>query len=403
MAEFHSRVADASGKVSTLVETGASEAEVRRHLAEKGLLVLSLRRRALPGLDLLQRSQPRTRYSANDFFLFNQQFVTLIRAGLPILKALELLAQRSARPGLRTVLNDIRIRVQGGASLSDAFRDQALFSEVYTTSLLAGERSGNLAGVLEQFIAYQRVTGTVRRRLLTALVYPSLLIVVAAGVLSYVTLYVIPRFADLYNEMNVNLPPLTVAVVTVALNLRAWLLLLLLLVAGGVAGVVMMRRSDAGARSLDQLQMKLPLIGNIFLRFRLAQFCRTLATLLTGGIPVVPALEVAAGAMESPVLRHAVSTSARRVSEGEPLHAALHQTGVVPDLVTEMIEVGEGTGALPQMLNSVAEFYEEELNTKLTALLALVEPLLLVIMGGVILTILVALYLPIFSIGAVAR
>jgi type IV pilus assembly protein PilC len=314
-----------------------------------------------------------------------------------------LLAERSARPGLRAVLTDIRERVRGGASLSEGFRAQGLFPEVYISSLLAGERSGNLAGVLEQYIAYQRVTGTVRRRLLTALVYPALLVVVAAGVLSYVTLFVIPRFAELYSEMNVSLPALTVAVVTVALNIRASLLVLLLVVAVAAVVLVLVGRTGGGAQILDRAWMKIPLIGDIILKFRLAQFTRTLSTLLAGGIPLVPSLEVSAGAMGSPVLRSSIATAAVGVSEGQSLHAALARTGIVPDLVTEMIEVGESTGALPHMLNSVAEFYDEDLNTRLTTLLALVEPMLLVVMGGIILVILVALYLPIFSIGTVVR
>ncbi|HKZ53677.1 MAG TPA: type II secretion system F family protein [Candidatus Acidoferrales bacterium] len=403
MAEFLCRVADASGKSFTQMETANSEAEVRQRLTEKGLHIYSVRGRSLPSLALRWPSRTRPRFSASDFFLFNQQFVTLIRAGLPILRAVELLADRSTRPGLRMVLNDIRERVRGGASLSEGFRAQGLFPEVYISSLLAGERSGNLAGVLEQYIAYQRVTGTVRRRLLTALVYPALLVVVAAGVLSYVTLFVIPRFAELYSEMNVSLPALTVAVVTVALNLRASLLVLLLIVAVVAVVLVLVGRTEGGAQTLDRARMKVPLVGDIILKFRLAQFTRTLSTLLAGGIPLVPSLEVSAGAMGSPVLRSSIAAASVRVSEGQSLHAALARTGIVPDLVIEMIEVGESTGALPQMLNSVAEFYEEDLNTRLTTLLALVEPLLLVVMGGIILVILVALYLPIFSIGSVVR
>ncbi len=403
MAEFLCRVADASGKSFTQMETASSEAEVRQRLAEKGFHIYSVRGRSLPSLALRWPGRSRPRFSASDFFLFNQQFVTLIRAGLPILRAVELLAERSTRPGIRAVLRDIRERVRGGSSLSEGFRAQGLFPEVYISSLLAGERSGNLAGVLEQYIAYQRVTGTARRRLLTALVYPALLVVVAAGVLSYVTLFVIPRFAELYSEMNVSLPALTVAVVTVALNLRASLLVLLLVAAVVAVVLLLVGRTEGGGQSLDRAWMKIPLVGDIILKFRLAQFTRTLSTLLAGGIPLVPSLEVAGGAMGSPVLRHSITAAAVRVSEGQSLHAALARTGIVPDLVTEMIEVGESTGALPQMLDSVAEFYEEDLDTRLTTLLALVEPLLLVVMGGIILVILVALYLPIFSIGTVVR
>ncbi|MGH9805137.1 MAG: type II secretion system F family protein [Candidatus Acidiferrales bacterium] len=403
MASFLCRVADARGHIFTQVEEAGSEAEVRQRLSERGLYIYSVRGQGLPALawDFSRKARPG--FSSDNFLLFNQQFVTLIRAGLPILKALDLLTDRTSRPGLRIVLDDIRQRVKGGASLSDAFAAQGLFSEVYTSALLAGERSGNLAGVLDQYITYQKITGSVRRRLLTALVYPALLVIVAAAVLSYVALFVIPRFAELYSEMNTELPPLTVAVVTIALNLRASLLVFLLLIASAVTALVLISRSEAGAQALDRGRMKLPLIGNILLKFRVAQFSRTLATLLTGGIPLVPSLEVSAGAMESPALKRIIESAAVRVSEGQSLNSALAGTGIIPDLVTEMIEVGESTGALPQMLVSVAEFYEEELNTMLARLLALVEPLLLVVMGATILIILVALYLPIFSIGSAVR
>jgi type IV pilus assembly protein PilC len=403
MAQFLCRVADERGKVFTQVETAASEAEVRRRMAEKGLFVYSIRGRTLPSLSLQLPGISKGKISTNQFLLFNQQFVTLIRAGLPILRALDLLADRSSQPRLKELLNEVRERIRGGASLSEAFRAQGMFPEVYTSSLLAGERSGNLDSVLEQYVAYQKVTSGVRRRLLNALVYPTLLIIVAGLVLSYVTLEVIPKFSQLYKEMNVDLPPITVAVVTVAENLRASIFVFLVLVGAAVVGMFLFTRSEGGAQAIDRARMRIPLIGEVVLKFRLAQFCRTLSTLLGGGIPLVPSLEVASGAMVSPVLRHTVAVAANRVSEGQSLHAALSLTDVFPELVTEMIEVGENTGALPQMLESVAEFYEEELNSRLAMLLTLVEPLLLLVMGGLVLTILVALYLPIFSVGAVMR
>lgn len=403
MGEFVCKVIDARGQASTHVERAASEAEVRQRLSEQGLYVYSVRGRILSGVSWRHLRPRRQRPSPDELLLFNQQFVTLIRAGLPILRALDLLAERATRPRLRAILDDIRTRVRGGASLSEAFRAQGIFSEVYTSSLLAGERSGNLAGVLEQYVAYLRTTRSVSRRLLTALVYPALLVTVAAGVLTFVTIYVIPRFAQLYGEMNASLPALTVGVITFALNVRAYAAVFALVIVAVAAGMLVAARSEVGARGLDRAWMKIPLAGDILLKFRLAQFSRTLSTLLTGGIPLVPSLGVAAGATASPVLRHTILTAAQRVSEGQSLHTALARTGVVPPLVTEMIEVGEGTGALPQMLNSVAEFYEDELNTRLATLLALIEPLLLLVTGAVVLVILVALYLPIFSVGTLVR
>lgn len=402
MAEFICKVADARGHVTTQVETAETEAEVRQRLTEQGLFLYSVRTRGLPTVSLRWPGR-RKRISPDEFLLFNQQFITLIRAGLPIMQALELLSERAARPALRSLLGDIRQRVRGGASLSDAFAAQGVFPEVYTTALLAGERSGNLPTVLEQYIAYQRVTGSVRRRLLTTLVYPALLVVVASAVLTYVILYVVPKFAELYGDMQAQLPALTVAVLTFALNVRQSVLVLAILITAAAVGVGFWSRTEGGGQFLDRLRMGLPIVGDILLKFRLTQFCRTLATLLSSGIPLVPSLEVASGAMGSPVLRRAVATAAQGVREGKSLHAALSETGVIPGLVTEMVEVGESTGALPAMLGSVAEFYEDELDARLTRLIALVEPLLLLVVGGVILVILIALYLPIFSLGAMAR
>ncbi|MFQ5723618.1 MAG: type II secretion system F family protein, partial [Terriglobia bacterium] len=371
MGEFVCKVADARGQVSVQVEEAGSAAEARSRLGEKGLLVYSVRSKALPGISWPWRPR-RPAVSANDFLLFNQQFITLIRAGLPILRALELLAERAARPNLRALLEDIRRRVRGGDSLSEAFAAQEAFSPVYISTLLAGERSGNLAGVLDYYVNYQKVTGAVRRRLLGALVYPALLILVAAGVLAGLITYVIPRFAELYTDMHASLPKFTLLVVNFSLAVRDSVWLLTLLALGLVAAGVVAARTEAGAQALDRLRLRLPLAGSILLRFRLAQFCRTLSTLLAGGIPVVPSLEVAGGALESPVLRRAVATAVQRVREGQSLHDALARTGEIPGLVTEMIEVGETTGALPQMLTSVAEFYEEELNVQLGWVLSLV-------------------------------
>lgn len=403
MGEFVCKVADARGRVFTQVENASSASEVRQRLGKKGLYVYSVRGQSLASFFEREGETSLKPISGNDFLLFNQQLATLVRAGLPILKALDLLAQRTNKPALAAVLDVARKRIRAGASLSDALKETGMFSGVYTTAVLAGERSGDLVGVLEQYIAYQKVTGSIRRKLKTALVYPALLVVVSILVLSSVIVFIIPEFAALYDDMNAELPAITQAVIFFANQIREWILLLLVIVAGGVAAFFAVKRNQAGARALDRIWMDLPLVGTVVQQFRLAQFARTLGTLLKGGIPLVSALETAGGAMESPVLRHAVALSVERVREGRALHTSLSDTGVIPEMVTEMIEVGETTGALPAMLESVAEFYDEELDARVATLMALVEPLLLLVVGGTVLLILIALYLPIFSIGAVIK
>ena len=402
MPEFICKVADASGRVYVEREAAESEQDVRRKLGERGLLVYSvtsgggLVAQVVPAL----RSQRRRTISGSDFLIFNQQFVTLVRAGLPILKALDLLAERAGAERLRPVLRAVRDRVKEGATLSEAFEQQGSFDRVYTTSLLAGERSGNLAGVLDSYIGYQRVTSGFRKRLLAALVYPAILMFAASGILTYVTTFVIPRFAQLYAELEVELPTITVVVTRLATDYR-WEVL------GTVALAVLLvfftslwSRTDRGGYTVDRLTLRTPVVGNIWIKFQVAQLCRTLATLLQGGIPLVSALETAGGAVRSRLFSEALGASAESVRQGQPLSASLAGTRLLPPLALEMVEVGEASGSLAPMLGSVADFYEEEVNTRLSTLVAVIEPAILIFMAAVVLIILLALYLPIFSIGA---
>jgi type IV pilus assembly protein PilC len=405
MPDFICKVADSSGRVFEEREAAQSEQDVRRKLGERGLLVYSvssgggLVAQLVPAL----RTARRRTLSGSDFQIFNQQFVTLVRAGLPILKALDLLAERAAAESLRPTLRAIRDRVKEGATLSEAFEQQGNFDRVYTTSLLAGERSGNLVGVLESYIAYQKVTSGFRKRLLGALVYPAILVVAASGILTYVTTFVIPRFAELYKDLNVDLPEITIIVTRIATQFRwevlgAVALVILLVVFG-----IMWSRTDKGGYATDRMTHRLPVLGNIWVKFQVAQLCRTLATLLQGGIPLVSALETAAGAVRSRLFSEALRGSAECVRQGQPLSAGLQGTHLIPALALEMVQVGEASGSLSAMLASVADFYEDEVNTRLSTLVAVIEPSILIFMAAVVLVILLALYLPIFSIGASAH
>jgi type IV pilus assembly protein PilC len=402
MPEFICKVADASGRVFEEREAAESEQEARRKLGERGLLVYSvssgggLVAQVVPAL----RSRRARAVSGSDFLIFNQQFVTLIRAGLPILKALDLLAERAGAARLRPILQGVRDRVKEGATLSEAFEQQGSFDRVYTTSLLAGERSGNLAGVLDSYIGYQKVTSGFRKRLLAALVYPAILVCAAAAILTYVTAFVIPRFAELYTELEVDLPTITVVVTRLATDYRWEVLGAAALVVLLVMFVSLWSRTDRGGYAVDRLTLRLPVAGGIWIKFQVAQLCRTLATLLLGGIPLVSALETAGGAVRSRLFSEALGTAAESVRQGQALSAALAGTRILPAMALEMIEVGEASGSLAPMLGSVADFYEEEVNTRLSALVAVIEPAILIFMAAVVLVILLALYLPIFSIGA---
>jgi type IV pilus assembly protein PilC len=396
MAEFVCKVGDATGKVFQQVETAQSEAEARQKLSDRGLFVFSVRSH-LGIFSQFSRSRRDRIVRGSDFLIFNQQFNTLIKAGLPILKALDLLAERAASPRLRPVLTDVRDRVREGAVLSDAFADAGVFSKVYTTALIAGEKSGNLPGVLDDFIAYQRVTSGVKKRLLAVLVYPAILVTVGTAILTYLVTFVVPRFAGLYHEMNVPLPWATQMLTTLTVGYRFWLIGAAVLIVVGIAGLFLWSRTAEGGIHVDRMKLRLPIVGDTWIKFQMAQFARTLATLLGGGTPLVPALQTASESIDSRLVSAAVSQAAEKVREGEPLHASLAATGLMPSLALEMVEVGEASGALAPMLNSVAQFYEEETSLRLQALISFVEPAVLLFMGLVVAFILIALYLPLFS------
>ena len=395
MAQFECKVADAAGNISLQVEAAQSEAEARQRLGERGLFVYSVKQRArlIPQMGVRRGRN----VGGTDFLIFNQQFNTLIKAGLPILKALDLLAERAAVPRLRPLLRDVRDRVREGALLSEALEKEGVFPKVYTTSVLAGEKSGNLSGVLEYYIAYQRVTTGFQRRLVAALIYPAILVIVTTLILSYIVGYVIPQFAKLYSELNVPLPTTTQFLVTMAVGYRWYFLGAIVAVVLGIMAAYAWSFSEKGGIVVDRAKFGFPIFGEIWVKFHVAQLVRTLATLLAGGTPLVNALETTAKATESRLIGSAVEQSALRVREGASLHQSLADTGVIPGLAIEMIEVGEATGALAPMLTSVAEFYEEDVNLRLQALLNLIQPVILVLMAIVVAFILISLYLPVFS------
>jgi len=397
MAEFVCKVGDTTGRVYQQVETAQSEDEARQRLADRGFYVFSVRSQ-LNILAHLGRARSEHAIRPHDFLIFNQQFHTLIKAGLPILKALDLLAERVSAVRLRPILAEVRQRVRDGALLSEALAAQGSFPPVYVTVIAAGERSGNLTGVLEQYISYLRVSTGFRGRLLTSLIYPSVLVITAVLVVTYVVTYALPQFAALYHELNVPLPTPTRVLLAIALPLRTYFIGLVIALIAGAAFIFFWTRSDRGALAVDRMKPKIPVLGDIWLKAQVAQFVRTLSTLLAGGTPLVPALHTSAAAIGSKLVSTSVEQAADRVKEGQALHVSLAETRLIPGLALEMIEVGEASGALAAMLTSVAEFYEEEVSTSLERSLSLIPIVILVVMAVVVGFLLISLYLPMFSL-----
>ena len=395
MNEFIVKLADERGRVQEQTHAAATAEELRSRFTQAGYLVYSVKPRSTIG------RSAKKKVKLELFLIFNQQFLTLIRAGLPILSSLDLLAKRQKDLSFRAQLEDVGSRVKTGESISAAFEAQGTVPLVYTTTLLAGERSGNLEEVLQRYLDFQRVALTFRKKLRASLIYPAFLIVMVIGLFTFLITFVVPRFASLYAQLGTKLPTLTLWLLTLGQNAQHYgLYIAPVLVLIGYL-VVRWSKSEAGADFIDRVRIKTPILGTVWLKYQVGLFSRTLATLLTGGLPLVPSLETAARSIESRSIAKAVRVSGETVREGKGLALSLERTGVFPELSIEMIEVGESTGALPQMLNSVAEFFEEDVQTSLAAIMSLVEPIILIGMGVVVVIVLIALYLPIFSLNGV--
>ena len=401
MAEWTLKYADARGEIRQQVAIANSERELRDRYTQQGFLIYSVKPHG-EGAGLAGFAARRQKLNVEKFLIFNQQFVTLIRAGLPILKSLDLLADRLTDPKLGKHIQAVRDEVRNGALLSDAFSAQGVFPPIYVTSIMAGEKSGALGEVLERFIAYQKLALAVRKKILLSLMYPAVLISLVLCLMVFLITYVVPKFAELYTSMQASLPMMTQLLIAVGTTARGYVALIFGCVVAAVIGLRFYARTDAGNEAFDRLKLRVPVLGEVWIKYQVAQFSRVLSTLLVGGIPLLQALETASDSLGTILLKRTLDKARRMVREGQSLSSSLAATKIFPGLSIDMIEVGESTGALPQMLTSVAEFYEDDVNTRMTASLALIEPAIMIFMGIFVAFVLIALYLPIFSLADTA-
>lgn len=398
MAEWTLKYADARGEIHQQVAQAASEGEVRDRFTQQGFLVYSVKPRSeMAGLTSGLRPTGK-KLNIEKFLIFNQQFVTLVRAGLPILKALDLLAERLTDAKLSTHIRSVRDEVRNGAMLSEAFARQGVFPPIYVTSVLAGERSGSLAEVIERFITYQKLALSVRKKLLLSLLYPALLVSLVICLIIFLITFVVPNFAGLYQSMQAQLPAPTLILIAIGTTARSYVLLGVGALVVAVLGFRAWSRTPGGRETVDRVILRIPIAGEVWLKYQVAQFSRVLSTLLIGGIPLMQALATAADSLGTEVLKKVLVQATKLVQEGQSLSGALRITKVFPSLSLDMIEVGESTGALPAMLGSVAEFYEDDVSTRVTAALSLIEPIIMIFMGIFVAFVLISLYLPIFSL-----
>lgn len=401
MPDFVIKMADERGHMLQKMESGTSVSELRDRYLQQGYFVYWVKPRGLLAGGEINLPQ-RKKVKLEEFLVFNQQFVTLVRAGLPILNALDLLNRRQRNPFFRSLLENVHQRVESGELLSDAFAAQNVFPKIYTTTLLAGEKSGNLEEVLNRYINFQRMALAFRKKLLASLVYPALLFILVIAMLTFLVTFVVPQFATLYAAIGRAdaIPPTTQLLLDLGVGVRHYLPFIVLALIAVIAAGWRWRASESGGAAIERARLRIPLLGEIWMKYQVAVFARMLATLLSGGLSLVPSLETAGSSMPSRLIKGGIAAATVRVREGQSLSKSLEETQTMPDLAVEMIEVGESTGALPAMLTSVAEFYEEDVQTALTAAMSLIEPLILVVMGGIVLFVLISLYMPLFTLGA---
>jgi len=399
--EFRCRLASPNGEIVEGVYVADNEAKLRHELEEKGLFVLSLQPKgAIAGVSV--RLPRRSAINTREFLVFNQELATLLKAGMPLVQSLDLLRRRVTTPTFRGVLDDVHEKVRAGSALSDAFGSHGeLFPSVYTASLLAGERSGNLDAVLRRYVEYTKIIATLKRKTISALVYPAILVTLAFGLVSIIVLKVVPQFSDFYASFGAELPLLTRIIVSVSDFVRAQFLLLVLIVVIAVVTFLGWIRQPGQKAKFDHLILAVPMLGQVAGKFGTSQMARTLSTLLGGGLPLVNALDIAAKSIGNQYMAAQLEIVSNRVREGESFARALEARRVFPEVAVKMAEVGESTGALQDMLNTVADFYDEEIATNMERFVTLVEPILLVIMGMVIAGLLLALYMPLFQLSSV--
>ncbi|MBC7912226.1 MAG: type II secretion system F family protein [Pyrinomonadaceae bacterium] len=403
MAEFICRLGTPAGDVITRTVEAPGVHEARSRLEQEGFRVFAVTPPKTGGVSALTRGGgggSNARVKASDFLLFNQQLAALFRAGIPILQAITMLRKRAASSRLRVVLDEVEQAIRGGAALSAAFAAQGeIFPRIYTASILAGERSGALDDVLNRYVTYMRRNVQLRRKIRGALAYPSFLLIASVGMVAFLSVYVVPRMSELFQGLSANskLPTVTVIVVgisSVISNNIVWLAPLLIVSA---VAFWFWSRTPAGRLVIDRMLLKVPLAGKLLVQLSVAQVTRSLATLLAGGITLVESWEIAAESITNRELRRRSSEILPMVREGRSFTESLEAARWLPDLALDMIGIGERSGSLREMLDEVSAFYDAESEVRLEQLTTTLEPAILVVMGGVVITILLAIYLPIIQ------
>jgi type IV pilus assembly protein PilC len=399
MAEYICRLGTPGGEIVTRTVEGLSERELRQRLSQEGYRIFSVETSGMvAGVRIRTTGERTVKIKLDDFLLFNQQLAALIHAGLPVLQSIQMLRERSPNPKLRMILGDVEARIKSGSALSAALAAQGeTFPRIYTASILAGERAGSLDDVLRRYVEYTKSIAQLRRKIRSALTYPIILLCAAFILIVVLTTYVIPQFSSLYENMGAELPLITTFVVGLSSAVRNNIYWLVPGIIAMLVGLVSWRRTEKGRRAIDSLLLKIPIVGELVRQLTTAQLSRSLATLLAGGITLVESFQIALTSVSNRALLRSTEPVLSKIREGKPFTDSLAAAGWLPPLAVDMIGVGERSGSLREMLDEVAGFYDAETEVKLGQLTAFIEPAILITMGGIVVTILLAIYMPLLQ------
>ena len=392
--EYVCRVGTPAGEVVEQSFSASDETSLRADLEQKGFYVFTVRRPlGLKGLGVGREKVPTA-----SLMLFSQELSALLKAGLPLVQSLDVMLDRQRHAVFRRSLTSIRDKVKTGVALSEAFRGEGtLYPPMLSASLVAGERTGSLEEVLRRFVQYMRLNLNLKRKAISAAIYPALLVAMMCGLMAVAVIKVIPEFEKFFADLDIEMPFLTRALMGFSQVIRGQLGLILLVLGAGTAGFIAWRRRESSGITIDRLFLKLPYLGRLMRIYATSQLARTLSSLLAGGLPLVNAMEVSASSIGNRAMAAAVGQAVPHIREGKSLTHALETTGMLENVALEMVKVGEQTGALGDMLNAIAEFYEEELDVAISSVLSLVEPIMLICMAVVVAVMLLAFYLPLFE------
>jgi type IV pilus assembly protein PilC len=398
MALYSCKLGSSDGKVIVKEFEAVSRETLRLSLEEKGFFVFEVRKKPLQFL--LDKGLTRKKISNKELLTFNQELLVLIKAGLPIIQAFDTILERAGKGKLPEMLRDIREDIKGGAALSDAFEKfPAAFSHLYIASIRAGEKTGDLPMTIRRYINFTKRNEMLRKKVISALFYPIILITVAIAAVAVLLIYVVPTFSKMYTDAGSQLPAATQLLITVTSYLQRYILLII----GAVfACLVLFNRwsaTESGRYKVDAMKLKLPFLGNVVSKFSVSGFTRTFATVLGSGIPVVESLKMSVGTLNNKVLERKLLEAVSKVEEGTSLSVALENARIMPPLALRMLGVGETTGSLEEMLGDISEYFEDEIDAHLHVITTAIEPVIMIIMGLVVGTIIITMYLPIFKLG----